>query len=302
MLISMYLLSSIYYKLTYLKNLEFNIVRQLSFLFIFMFFISLSLPQFVNAQEDCIAMNTPPEASCGSWDTHFVTIVGNQLHSSFGLCNIYVTYKTRKCTITQNGCTRTFEQFKFGGLAWDWDENSLSPCFYFTQYLMPGYPDNFAGIDKNQFQKFLGKVLPYLMKIHYMNYLSSLSEQERLAIKCDGNYPNCEIPACAPYEASYISSSCKDICYNLKNPDRPILTFSDCNATPQGCCILTASFCPCYDSNNQFVSYVKRLNLTGTQGGCAGNGPLYGTCYYGTGGEDSIYEPCQALCPDITEE
>lgn len=276
-------------------------MKQLSFLFIFMFFITLSLPQFVNAQEDCVAMNTPPGANCGSWDTHTVIVIGNQLHSSFGLCNIYVTYQIRTCTITDGNCTRTFEQFKLGGVSWDWDEDPLSPCFYFTQYLMPGYPDDFAGIDKNQFEKFLGKLMPHLMDVHFMNYFQTLSDIERLAIKCDGSNPNCEMPTCAPYEASYISSSCKDICYNFENPDHPVLTFGNCNATPQGCCILTATYCPCFDSTPAYSGIIKELNLTVNQGGCAGNGPLYGTCYYGTGGEDSIYEPCQTICPNFEE-
>jgi len=279
------------------KILEFKIMKQLSFLFIFMFFITLSLPQFVIAQEDCVAMNTPPGANCGSWDTHTVTIVGNQLHSSFGTCNLYVSYQTRICTITDGNCTRTFEQFKFVGLAWDWDVTS--PCISFTQFLMPGYPDDFAVIDKIQFEKFLGKVLPYLMDIHYIHYLASLSDTERLAIKCDGSDPDCEMPDCVSYEASYISSSCRDMCYNFENINHPVLTFGDCGASPQGCCILTATFCPCYDINNNNYNVFRELNLTVTQGGCSGTGPLYGTCYYGTGGEDSIYEPCQTLCPNI---
>ncbi|HRP02366.1 MAG TPA: hypothetical protein PLE30_06940 [Candidatus Kapabacteria bacterium] len=273
--------------------------------YIYIIIISFLLPTLTMAQyqDACIDRNTPANAVCGNWINHSDSIIGYNLHPPFGDCEIDFSYQTRTCTITEGGCTRTFEQLRFTALSWDWKKdttNTADTCYGFMQFLMPGYPDNFSGIDKNNFEIFLGMLFPKIMNKQYDAYLASLTPAQKLAIKCDGVFPNCEMPPCNRYEISYISSLCKDMCFNLSNPDHPVLLIGECYTGP-GCCIVTANYCPCFNDNSELVEAHRVLNVTVDPGTCAGIGQYYGTCLFGTGGNDYIYEPCQIICPNIEQ-
>ncbi len=246
-------------------------------------------------QEDCIDANTPPGSICGEWVNHTQTIYLTSFGPQYGNCPITIIYSTRICQVINGQCTTAVEQFRLASVDWNWD---AIDCAAFTQYLMPGYPDDFTGVDPTNFDSFLGAMFEHLMDYHYLQYIAGLTPAQQLALKCNGVDPNCSLPACSSYESAYIAGKCKDLCIDFTNNHHIIVNIGECGAVPSACCILKAKYCPCFNSLNMLVSFVAHRTVTSDDGGCGGTGSLYGTCVYGPG-NSVVYLPCQAFCPEI---
>lgn len=252
------------------------------------------LPISSFGQPNCLELNTPPGAICSSWIEYEKTIYLTSYGPQYGTCAITIGYSTRTCQVIAQQCTTTVVQFNWSWFGWD---GSSAACANFTNYLFVDYPENTEIIPDN-FGQYLGHLFEHLMDYHYAEYILGLTPAQRLQLKCSGSDPNCSMPPCSSYEASYIDASCKDMCVNFTNPMDIRVTSGICPAATQGCCVLSAKYCLCYDSMNQLYHVEANRTVTSYPGSCSGTGPLYGTCVYGPG-NTVAYQPCNSICPII---
>ncbi len=267
-------------------------MKKIVFLFAIIFAI-LHVPMSSFCQQnECIESNTPPGAICGNWVTYFKTIYLTAYGSQYGTCAIDIQYSTRVCQVINGACTTSVEQFRLNSFGWDGTD---SGCSNFSQYILPGYP-NYTEVDIDNLRQFLGDMFVHITDYHYSEYIAGLTPAQRLTLGCAGIAPNCSMPLCSSYEASFIAGQCQDMCINFTNPSNITVTFGTCEADPPVCCILTAKYCLCYDSLGILVEIVANRTVTTNGGSCGGNGPLHGTCLYGTG-NTVVYQPCIGLCP-----
>ncbi|MDX9791240.1 MAG: hypothetical protein RBT61_10455 [Candidatus Kapabacteria bacterium] len=159
---------------------------------------------------------------------------------------------------------------------------------------MPGYPDDFSGVNVDNFNIFYGDLMNSIQDYHFMIYMASLTPLQQFALKCDGVSPNCTVPECHPYQAHLSKGKCQDICIKIDLP-RITLTLGTCNSNPPVCCSYNTKYCPCYNSMGLFSGFIKSVSVTTDPGACAGVGPQVSTCNHTT--HWTHYIPCQALCP-----
>jgi hypothetical protein len=267
-------------------------MKKLVFLIAVIFAIMLVPKSSFSQQNECIELNTPPGAICGNWVTYFKTIYLTAYGQQYGTCAIDIQYSTRVCQVINGACTTRVEQFRLHSFGWD---GSDSNCSNFSQYILPGFP-NYTDVDIENFSHFLGDMFKHLMDYHFSEYIAGLTPAQRLTFSCTGLAPNCTLPLCSSYEASYIAGQCQDMCINFTDPTNITATLGTCSSNPPVCCILTSKFCLCYDSLGNLVEIVANRTVTNNFGGCDGNGPLYGICIYGPG-NTVVYQPCIGICP-----
>lgn len=269
-------------------------IRKVLIVFFSVLFTMMLLPISSFGQPDCLDLYTPPGATCGNWVEYEKTIYLTQYGPQYGDCAIEVGYKTRTCQVIAGQCTTTVVQFQWRWIAFD---GSSQSCANLLDYLFVDYPND-AHLIPDHFGQFLGDMFEHIMDYHYSEFIAGLTPAQRLQLRCNGVDPDCSMPPCSSYEASYIDASCKDMCINFTDPMNITITSGTCLTETQGCCVLTAKYCLCYDSFNQLNRIVANRSVTSYPGSCGGNGPLYGTCVYGPG-NTVTYQPCNAICPII---
>lgn len=249
-----------------------------------------------SAQYDCLYGQIPPGAQCGNPTQSSMTIPAPNVPGFTFDCDITVNYTTIECTLFSPGCnppTRTILSLWINTIDWDYES-----CSNLTQYLMPGYPDNFSFSNAN-FRKFFGVLIPALSDAYFVDYYNSLTALEQEDFQCSGTYPNCSMPNenCAPFTLSATTPTCQDVCVIDDGNGNLEYRFSSCNTATTGCCVWKNLYCACVDGNGD----IKETNVTRVgdifQGYCGTPGPpTPGNCSEGTTGTLVHYEQCVNFC------
>jgi hypothetical protein len=255
-----------------------------------LFIVMIPLSTF--SQDGCIT-DPPGAIDCGEWISHIETFNLSVYDPIYGACEITAVYQSRVCTVVEGQCTSRVEQFRLGSIEWNWDELPHEPCYHFTQFLMPGYPDDFV-FNTNNFNIVYGDLMNSIHDYHFMQYMATLTPLEQYALKCDGVDPNCQIPACQPYQAYLNKGKCQDICITFDGL-KIKAKLETCNSIPPVCCSYNSKYCPCFDEMGLFRGFVKTRTVDTDPGGCGGNGSQYLNCIQST--YESYYVPCTAFCP-----
>jgi len=251
--------------------------------------ISLILPKSLTAnQQDCIEQYTPPGADCGNWV--YTPKLINVSHMGLGNCSVELKMLLRECLVIEGNCTTVVTQYRLLGLDWAWSDDPGHDCYSFTQHLMPGYPDNFSGINQYNFSVFIKEAVEHIM---YTDFLSVPNKED---FPCDGTYPNCQMPECIDYSAFYFGAKCNDICFRLIDGIIEA-TIMPCEIN-SGCCMISGKFCACMDDSTppKIMNNDKQFSYITDIINCpAVPGPQETNCPYGTG-HDTHYQPCTTLC------
>lgn len=209
-------------------------------------FISISLFSIIElysqATTFCIEQATMqyPNITCK-------TTVANSITAYYMGCRVDALINITKCKYFDPNCSRdsiVVIFFNISSIDWNYDS-----CQVLTQWLFPGYPDNWGTLNEYGFRQMMKSIDIQVATALYVEFYSSLDEQKKALYNCVGTPPNCEFPSCNAVSVIASNAKCEQLCLASKNPgtngSRYYLGFTPCDDNNQSCCITELKMCMC---------------------------------------------------------